>query len=115
MKESQRTNGWRKRVFSSIRFATASALVAGGILVTAKVGDAGKLGAASMETSHGQLMRWHALRNPTSQEVSDLRKICPPGETSPEADVEIAGRLLRDRVLYAQAVQAGTQQAAAAR
>ena len=40
MKESQRTNGWRKRVFSSIRFATASALVAGGILVTAKVGDA---------------------------------------------------------------------------
>lgn len=84
-------------------------------ICTAKVGDAGKLGAASMETSHGQLMRWHALRNPTSQEVSDLRKICPPGETSPEADVEIAGRLLRDRVLYAQAVQAGTQQAAAAR
>jgi uncharacterized protein YcbK (DUF882 family) len=40
MKESQRNSGWRKRVFSSIRFATASALVAGGILVTAKVGDA---------------------------------------------------------------------------
>lgn len=40
MKESQRTDGWRKRVFSSIRFATASALVAGAILVTAKVGDA---------------------------------------------------------------------------
>ena len=58
-------------------------------------------------------MRWHALRNPTQQEVSDLRKVCPPGEASPERDVEIATRLLRDRTLYAHAVQAAAQQATA--
>ena len=47
-----------------------------------------------------------------SEEVTDLRKICPPGENSPERDVEVATRLLRDRGLYAHAVQAATQQAA---
>lgn len=82
-------------------------------ICTSKVGDAAKLGAESVDSNQGSLMRWHALRNPTSQEVSDLRKICPPGDSSPEADVDIASRLLRDRALYAHAVQAATQQAAA--
>ena len=82
-------------------------------ICTAKAGEAAKLATASVESNQSQLMRWHALRNPTGQEVSDLRKICPPGETSPEADVEIASRLLHDRALYAHAVQAGSQQAAA--
>jgi len=80
-------------------------------ICTSKVGDASKLGTSSVDSNQGSLMRWHALRNPTSQEVSDLRKICPPGESSPEADVEIASRLLRDRALYAHAVQSATQQA----
>ncbi len=84
-------------------------------ICTAKAGEAAKLATASVDSNQSQLMRWHALRNPTGQEVSDLRKICPPGETSPEADVEIASRLLHDRALYAHAVQAGSQQAAAAR
>ena len=52
-----------------------------------KAGEAAKLATASVDSNQSQLMRWHALRNPTGQEVSDLRKICPPGETSPEADV----------------------------
>ena len=46
--------------------------------------------------------------------VSCGRDVCPPGEASPERDVEIATRLLRDRTLYAHAVQAATQQATAA-
>jgi len=44
--------------------------------------------------------------------VTDLRKICPPAENSPERDIEIASQLLHDRALYAHAVQAGTYQAA---
>ncbi len=81
-------------------------------ICTSKVGSAGQLNASSVDSSQGTLMRWHALRNPTQQEVTDLRKICPPGENSPERDVEIAMRLLHDRGLYAHAVQAATQQAA---
>ncbi len=42
-----------------------------------------KLGTASVDSNQGQLMRWHALRNPTPQEVTDLRKICPPGDDRP--------------------------------
>lgn len=82
-------------------------------ICTSKVGDASKLGTASVDSNHGQLMRWHALRNPTAQEVAALRKICPPGETAPEADVDLAVRLLRDHDLYAHAVQSATDQAAA--
>ena len=82
-------------------------------ICTSKVADIDQLGMTSLDSSQGTLMRWHALRNPTRQEVTDLRKLCPPGETSPERDVEVASRLLHDRALYAHAVQAATQQAAA--
>ena len=81
-------------------------------ICTSKVTDLDQLGPNSVDSSQGTLMRWHALRNPTHQEVADLRKICPPGETSPERDVDVATRLLRDHSLYAHAVQAATQQAA---
>jgi carboxyl-terminal processing protease len=81
-------------------------------ICTSKVADADQLGPNSLDSSQGTLMRWHALRNPTHQEVTDLRKICPPGETSPELDVEVATRLLHDHGLYAHAVQAAIQQAA---
>ncbi len=80
-------------------------------ICTSKIGDAGQLNAGAVDSSQGTLMRWHALRNPTQQEVADLRKVCPPGESSPERDVEIATRLLHDRALYAHAVNAATQQA----
>jgi carboxyl-terminal processing protease len=78
---------------------------------TSKMGDAERLAATSLTSSGATLMRWHALRNPSKQEVEDLRKICPPGEGTPEADVALATRILHDRALYAQAVQAATQQA----
>ena len=81
-------------------------------ICTSKVADVAQLGPTSVDSGQGTLMRWHALRNPTKDEVTDLRKICPPGENSPERDVEVATRLLRDRGLYAHAVQAATQQAA---
>ena len=51
-------------------------------ICTSKVADVGQLNANSVNSSQGTLMRWHALRNPTQQEVSDLRKICPPGEAA---------------------------------
>jgi len=79
---------------------------------TSKVLDISHLTASAVDSNQGSLMRWHALRNPTAQEVTDLRKICPPGESSPERDVEVATRLLRDHTLYAHAVQAATLQAA---
>jgi carboxyl-terminal processing protease len=82
-------------------------------ICTATVGKAGQLGTTSVDSNQSSLMRWHALRNPTQQEVSDLRKICPPGDSSPERDIEIASQLLHDRALYAHAVQAATYQAAA--
>ncbi|MBX9945614.1 MAG: PDZ domain-containing protein [Reyranella sp.] len=81
-------------------------------ICTAKVGDVGQLGATSVDSNQASLMRWHAMRNPTPQEVTELRKICPPTDNSPERDIEIASRLLRDRALYARAVQVGTYQAA---
>ncbi|WP_421998974.1 S41 family peptidase [Reyranella sp.] len=81
-------------------------------ICTSKVGDIGHLGPTAVDSSQATLMRWHALRNPTHEEVANLRKICPPGDSSPEQDVEIATRLLRDHGLYAHAVQAATQQAA---
>ena len=84
-------------------------------ICTSKVADADQLGPNSLDSSQGTLMRWHALRNPTQQEVSDLRKICPPGEESPERDVDIAARLLRDPALYAHAVRTGSIDQAAAR
>jgi carboxyl-terminal processing protease len=82
-------------------------------ICTSKVADVQQLGPTSLDSSQGTLMRWHAMRNPTHQEVTDLRKICPPGDSTPERDVEVASRLLHDRALYAHAVQAATQQAAA--
>jgi carboxyl-terminal processing protease len=80
-------------------------------ICTSKIADIDRLGPTSLDSSQGTLMRWHALRNPTHQEVSDLRKICPPGDGTPERDVDIATHLLHDRALYAHAVQAAVQQA----
>ena len=82
-------------------------------ICTAKTGTAGEAATtSSVDSNQASLMRWHALRNPTQQEVADLRKICPPADNSPERDIEIASQLLHDRALYAHAVQAATFQAA---
>jgi len=42
------------------------------------------------------------------EEVANLRKICPPGEESPQGDVDIATRILKDPTLYAHAVATGS-------
>jgi len=81
-------------------------------ICTSKITDPGKLSTTSVDSGQGTLMRWHALRNPTPQEIADLRKVCQPGDSSPQRDIEIATRLLHDRNLYSHAVQAATQQVA---
>jgi carboxyl-terminal processing protease len=83
-------------------------------ICTAKVGDVATLGAASVDANRSLLQRWHAERNPSHEEVVNLRKICPPGEESPQRDVDIASRLLKDPALYAHAVATGSIDQAAA-
>ncbi|MFI5001226.1 MAG: S41 family peptidase [Reyranellales bacterium] len=82
-------------------------------ICTAKVGDIDSLGPATVDANRSTLLRWHAERNPTAAEVTDLRKICPPGEDAPERDVEVARRLLSDPTLYAHAVRLGSIEQAA--
>jgi carboxyl-terminal processing protease len=84
-------------------------------ICTAKVADVGQLKADSVAANRPTLMRWHAERNPSHEEVANLRKICPPGEDLPQRDVEIASRLLRDPGLYAHAVRTGSIEQAAGR
>ncbi len=81
-------------------------------ICTAKVADVNKL-TPEIDGSRALLSKWHAEREPSPQEVASMRKICPPGEDLPERDVEIAGRVLRDPVLYAQAVKMGAVDQAA--
>ena len=81
-------------------------------ICTAKVVDVNKLG-PEIDASRALLTKWHAEREPSPQEVASLRKICPPGEDVPDRDVEIAGRVLRDPMLYAQAVKNGAVDQAA--
>ena len=78
---------------------------------TAKVANPQKLGPDAADANHSTLMHWHAERNPTPDQVSHLRQICPPGEGSADRDLAIATNLLRDRELYALAVRSGTDQA----
>jgi len=82
-------------------------------ICTAKVGDLSQLAPASVDSNRALLQRWHAERNPSQQEIINLRKICPPGDESPERDVDIAARLLRDPTLYAHAVRTGSIEQAA--
>jgi len=77
-------------------------------ICTAKVGDVASLAPASVDSNKALLQRWHAERNPSHDEVVNLRKICPPGEESPQRDVDIAARLLKDPALYAHAVRTGS-------
>jgi carboxyl-terminal processing protease len=83
-------------------------------ICTAKVTDIGQLGPSSVDSNKALLQKWHAERNPSATEVSSLRKICPPGEESPQRDVDIATRLLKDPSLYAHAVATGSIEQAAA-
>jgi carboxyl-terminal processing protease len=83
-------------------------------ICTAKVPDPDKLAPSTVDANRSLLQQWHAERHPSPQEVSDLRKICPPGEEMPERDVDIAGRLLHNPALYAQAVRVGSVNQAAA-
>lgn len=79
---------------------------------TSKYGDPAQLGAQLEErlaTMRMALAQWHAVRNPTIQQVQDLRTACPPTDQSAEKDLDIAERLLKDRALYARAVKASTE------
>ena len=80
---------------------------------TAKISDLDKLGPDAVDGNRALLQRWHAERNPGQQEVANMRKICPPGDETPERDVDIASRLLRDPTLYAHAVRSGSIEQAA--
>jgi carboxyl-terminal processing protease len=77
-------------------------------ICSAKVADVGALAPASVDANKALLQRWHAERNPSHDEVAALRRICPPGEESPQRDVDIATRLLKDPALYAHAVRSGS-------
>jgi carboxyl-terminal processing protease len=82
---------------------------------SAKV-EPGTLGTETVDGSRALLQRWHAERHPSQQEVASMRKICPPGEETPNRDLDIASHLLRDPALYAHAVRTGAgEQAAASR
>ncbi|MBS0518049.1 MAG: PDZ domain-containing protein [Proteobacteria bacterium] len=83
-------------------------------ICTAKVADPDKLQPSAVDANRSLLQQWHAERHPSAQEVATLRRICPPGEDLPRRDVEIAGRLLHDPTLYAQAVRLGSVDQAAA-
>ncbi|HEY6982954.1 S41 family peptidase [Reyranella sp.] len=82
---------------------------------SAKVPNPDTLQPSAVDASRPLLQHWHAERDPSAQEVADLRKICPPGEDSPQRDVEIASRLLHNPKLYAEAVRLGSIDQAAAR
>jgi carboxyl-terminal processing protease len=77
-------------------------------ICTAKVTDVSALGPDSVDATKPLLQRWHAERNPSHEDVVNLRKICPPGEEQPQRDVDIASRLLKDPALYAHAVATGS-------
>jgi carboxyl-terminal processing protease len=81
-------------------------------ICSAKVDDVNKLG-PEVEASRTLLGKWHAEREPSAGEVARMRAICPPGDDAPDRDVEIASRMLRDPVLYAQAVKSGAVDQAA--
>jgi carboxyl-terminal processing protease len=74
---------------------------------SAKVTDLDALVPGTVDASRSLLQRWHAERDPSPQEVAEMRKICPPGHDMPQHDVDIANRLLHNPTLYARAVQLG--------
>jgi len=80
-------------------------------ICTSKVGDIDRLAADAAEANRSTLVRWHAARNPTTEEVAQLRQNCPPADGLSDRDVAIATKLLQDRDLYARAVRAGTDPA----
>ena len=66
-------------------------------------------------TSIGFVLTTAAAKFLRHEEVTTLRQICPPGDGTPDRDLDIASRLLGDRELYARAVRAGYDQAAVTR
>jgi len=82
---------------------------------SAKVPSIDELSASAVDGNRALLQHWHAERNPSPQEVADLRKICPPGDDLPQRDVDIATHLLRDPALYAHAARTGSIDQAMAR
>ena len=82
---------------------------------SAKVTSLDALSPTSVDANRALLQHWHAERDPSTTEVTELRRICPPGEDLPQRDVEIARRLLHNPKLYAEAVRMGSIDQASAR
>jgi carboxyl-terminal processing protease len=78
---------------------------------TAKFGDTGALG-IELENRAQEVRRaiadWHAVRDPTPEQVASLRALCPPEDRSSTRDIDVAERVLRDQTLYARAIGYGT-------
>jgi len=74
---------------------------------TAKFNDPGSL-ASALENRAQEVRRtmadWHTVRQPTPERVTALRSLCPPSDQSPEKDIVLAERMLRDQGLYARAI-----------
>jgi carboxyl-terminal processing protease len=81
---------------------------------SAKVANPDTLGPSAVDANRTLLRHWHAERDPSEQEVADMRKICPPAEEMSQRDVQIANHLLRNPKLYAEAVRLGSIDQAAA-
>ena len=82
---------------------------------SAKVTNLDALSPTSVDANRALLQHWHAERDPSASEVTELRRICPPGEDLPQRDVDIARRLLHNPKLYAEAVRMGSIDQASAR
>lgn len=59
---------------------------------------------ARAQAVRSTLVEWHATRKLPAERISRLRATCPPVDDMPGKDLELAERLLRDRQLYARAL-----------
>jgi carboxyl-terminal processing protease len=59
---------------------------------------------ARAQAVRSTLAEWHATRKLPPERISRLRATCPPVDDMPGKDIELAERLLKDRQLYARAL-----------
>ena len=85
-----------------------------GVLPTVCSAKFGVTGALAIELEHRAeevrraIADWHAVRDPTPEQVASLRALCPPEDRSSTRDIDVAERVLRDQTLYARAIGYGT-------
>lgn len=59
---------------------------------------------ARAQAVRSTLAEWHATRKLPPERITKLRATCPPVDDMPGKDIELAERLLKDRQLYARAL-----------